>query len=268
MNTSYAKLRPYYAAIYFRFLYERCGGMRDGVEDPAAGMRVIHRTLAALYARDVVNIRSGDLVAALPRVMDRALEGSTCPFRTYEESLVEFARTVYALRLEGGRCTATGDPAGCGFYDPNDLYRNPPLDTIAYAGTAVTYAAADQLFPAGIRSSFGIDLVDVALDPAADGRPLTIEFYGAPGAGAVFHVQLWKLIDPGGGARPQRIPSQVAAPEVLATTNANGRLTYTIPALDTTAYNRLGLIITRIDAHENSDPIGEYTIVLHAEDGR
>jgi hypothetical protein len=268
LNTSYARLRPYYAAIYFRFLYERCGGMQDGVEDPAAGMRVIKRTLAALYSRDVGNIRSsGDLVVALPRVMDQALEGSACPFRTYEESLVEFARTVYALRLDGGRCAEPGVPAGCGFYDPNDLYRNPRMDTIAYVGTAITYAAADQLFPAGIRSSFGVDLVDVVLDPAANGQPLTIEFYGAPAADAVFHVQLWKLIDPGGGARPRRIPSQVAAPEVLAPTNADGHLVYAIPAVDTAAYNRLGLIITRIDAHEGSDPIGEYTIVLRAEVG-
>jgi hypothetical protein len=31
---------------------------------------------------------------------------------------------------------------------------------------------------------------------------------------------------------------------------------------NTTAYNRLGLIITRFDANEDSDPAGEYTILL------
>ena len=41
------------------------------------------------------------------------------------------------------------------------------------------------------------------------------------------------------------------------------RLICTIPAIDRTATDRLGLIITRTDARESSDPVGEYTIVLH-----
>lgn len=47
--------------------------------------------------------------------------------------------------------------------------------------------------------------------------------------------------------------------------NADGHLVYVIPVVNTTEYNRLGLIITRFDAKESSDPIGEYTIVLHAD---
>jgi hypothetical protein len=39
---------------------------------------------------------------------------------------------------------------------------------------------------------------------------------------------------------------------------------YVILAIDVTTYNRLGLIITRVDAKENSDPVGEYTILLRA----
>jgi hypothetical protein len=262
LNKSYGQMVPYYAALYWRFLYEQCGGMRDGVEDPAAGMQVINRALTALYAGNVVDVNaSTDLVGAIPEIMGTALESSSCPFQTYEQSLTSFARAIYALRLDGGRCAGPGGPAGCGLYDPSGLYNEPPFSTIHYAGVEQEYVGA-------IKSSFGIDLVDVALDPAADGQPLTIEFYGAPAASAVFHVQLWKLIDPGGSPRPQRIPDQVAAPEVLAAANADGHLIYTIPAVDTTAYNRLGLIITRLDAKEASDPVGEYTIVLHAEAGQ
>jgi len=70
-------------------------------------------------------------------------------------------------------------------------------------------------------------------------------------------------------ARPvapsQWVPTQTTAPEVL--TNENGHLVYVIPAIDTTAHNRLGLIITRVDANESSDPVGEYTIVLSAGAG-
>jgi hypothetical protein len=259
LNTSYERMSPYHAAIYWRFLYEQCGGMKDGVKDPAAGMQVIRRTLMALYTGDIVDISSStDLVGKVPEIMDRALEGSSCPFKTYEESLIAFARAIYALRLDGGRCIGPGIPVGCGFYDPDNLYNDPPVSTITTTG-------AGQRYQDGIGSSFGMDFVDVVLDPAADGQPLTIEFHPAPGTDAEFNVQLWKLMDSGTGARPQRIPAGVTTTEVLTQANPDGHLFYVTPAIDTSTYNRLGLIITRLDATESSDPIGEYTIVLHAE---
>jgi hypothetical protein len=265
LNTSYAGMSPYYAAMYWRFLYEQCGGMRDGIEDPTAGMQVIKRALTVLYSGEVVDIGSStDLIGALPGIMEWTFEGSACPFTTYRESLIRFTSAMATLRLEGGRCTAPGIPAGCGFYDPNGAYRDPPLSTITYAGSPITYAGVDQPFPAGVSSSFGVDFVDVILDPASNGRPLTFDFYGASGAEAEFDVQLWKLMDLGGGAQPQRVPSHTAAPEVLMGADGDGHMVYTIEAIDTTAYNRLGLIITRVDAQESSDRVGAYTIVLRA----
>jgi hypothetical protein len=163
--------------------------------------------------------------------------------------------------------------AGCGFYDPNGLYSDPPVDRITYTGGAMIYdgtpmtTEGDQLSPPGIPSSFGMDFVDVVLDPAANGQPLTIEFTGAPGAEAEFRVELWRLMDTGGDARPRRVPGPTAAPEVLTSTNEDGHLVYTIPAIDTTLYNRLGLIITRVDAKENLDSVGAYEIVLHPRAG-
>ena len=41
-----------------------------------------------------------------------------------------------------------------------------------------------------------------------------------------------------------------------------GAHVYTIPQLDTSAYDRLGLIITRLDADETGDPVGSYRITL------
>jgi hypothetical protein len=263
LNASYESiyLYPYPAAIYWRFLYEQCGGMAKGAEDPAAGMQVIRQVLTVLYSGEVVDIGSSTgLVGAIPEVMDRALAGSACPFQTYEESLIGFARAIYALRLEGGRCTGPGIPEGCGFYDPHHLYCGPPVSLI-------TYPAADRRHSGEIGGSFGMDFVDVILDPAADGQPLTLEIHGAPGADAEFHVQLWKLMDAGEGMRPWRVPTRMTVPEVLTRADADGHLVYTIPAIDTTAYNRLGLIITRVDAKEGLDPIGTYTIVLHANAG-
>jgi len=263
LNTSYERMNPYAAAIYWRFLYEQCGGMQDGVEDPPAGMEVIRRTLTTLYAGEVVDIRpSSDLVGGLPRIMDRVLAASPCPFKTHAESLTAFARAIYVLRLEGGRCQEPGTPAGCGFFDPHRLYHDPPISTIIYAGVAITYTTADQQYPAGVKSSFGIEFVEVALDRATDGQPLTLEFWGVPGADAEFSVQLWRLRDLGEGTRPQRIPDQAAAPEVLTEVNADGHLLYAVPEINTADTNRLGLIIMRLDTRESSDPVGEYTIML------
>jgi hypothetical protein len=257
LNTSYERMSPYHGAVYWRFLYEQCGGMKDGLEDPGAGMQVIRRALDILYSADVVDISSStDLVRTLPQIMDRALAGSSCPFQTHAESLEAFARAIYALRVDGGRCIGPGTPAGCGFYDPHNLYRDPPLSTITYSG-------AGQEYSDGIVSSFGMDFVDVILDLAADGQPLTLEFHGTPGTDAEFDVQIWQLMDSEAGTRPRRVGAAAIPSEVPGRVNPDSRLVYTIPAIDRTATNRLGLIITRIDAAESSDPVGAYTVVLH-----
>jgi hypothetical protein len=254
LNRSYTEMNPYHAAIYWRFLFERCGGL----EDPAAGLDVIRGALTALYAKDIVDISaSSDLVGELPALMDQALAEASCPFKTYRESLNAFARAIYALRVEDGRCVVPGAPAGCGLFDPNHLYDAPPAGIVAYAGAPITYDAGQQRFPTGIQSSYGMDFVDVILDPAADGGSLTLEFYGAPEAAAEFSVQLLKLED-----SPEGLVRHTSAVEILAQRNADGHLTATIPGIDTTEFSRLGLIITRVDAQEDLDLVGEYTILL------
>jgi len=216
LNESYREMSPYSASIYWRFLYEQCATAPDGRLDPAAGMGLVHRVLTILYSREVVDIAASiDLIQALPKIMDRALVGSPCPFDTYEESLVAFSRALYALRLEGGRCMSPGTPVGCGFYDPHNLYDAPPIETVGYSGKETAYNGE-------IPSSFGIDFVHTTLDQAIDGRPLTLEFRQAAGAAAQFTVQV----------------------------------------IDTEDYGTLDLIITRVDANERSDPLGEYTIVI------
>jgi hypothetical protein len=260
LNRSYERIIPYRAALYWRFLYEKCGCEEDGTLDPAAGMEVIRRALTVLYSGDVVDITtSTDLVGALPTIMDRALSGSSCPFDTHAGSLAAFARAIYALRLEDGRCEAPGIPSGCGFYDPHDLYYNPPISTI-------TYSEAGQRHAGEIPSSFGVDFVDVMLDSSADGHPLRLEFQGVPGAAGEFAVQVWQLKDPGEDKRPRPTPTPTAGLEILKAANSGGELSYVIPAIDPTESNRLGVIITRVDANERLDPVGAYTIVLRSPD--
>jgi hypothetical protein len=259
LNRSYEHMYPYHAVAYWRFLYEQCGGMSEKMEDPAAGMQVIRQALNVLYAGDVVDIgASTDLVENMPAIMTQVLEDSSCPFKTYEDSLQAFARAIYALRLEEGRCTAPGFPRGCGFYDPHDLYAEPPHSTLLYTGEALSHSKLSQPYPAGIPSSFGMDFVDVALDPSLDGQSLNLEFHSARGGEAEFVVQVWSLMLPGDGSRPRP-----ASAEILTAKNSDGHLFYVIPAINTAECNRLGLAITRIDAKESLDPDGAYTVVLH-----
>jgi hypothetical protein len=260
LNSNYQQLSPYRATIYWRFLYEQCGGLAGDFEDPATGMAVIRHALITLYSRQIVDITtSTDLVGNLPAIMDRALaQTATCPFSNYEQSLLHFAQALYALRLAGGRCVRPGFPAGCGFYDPHKLYARPAVDVINYDGTPVIFGAADQMYPAGIRSSFGIDFIEVVLSPSAHGRSLTVEFDAAPGSASEFRLCLWKLRQPSTGG--ESVP--VAPPEILTETSTDGHVIYTIPAIDISQNNRLGFIITRVDAAESEDRIGMYTIRL------
>lgn len=99
-DSSYAEIDFHHAALYWRFLYEKCGGIKNGVEDPKAGMSIIRQTLNFLYSKEIIDIdNTSDINAAMPAVMDQALEGSTCPFNMYQESLEAFAHAIDALHL-------------------------------------------------------------------------------------------------------------------------------------------------------------------------
>jgi hypothetical protein len=137
------------------------------------------------------------------------------------------------------------------------------VSPVRCAGITVTYPATDQPYPAGILSRFGLDMVEVVLEPSADGRRPAAEQRGAPEAGMGFRVQLWKLNDLGEGSSPA-----LDGPlEMLEPAGGEGRLPYAIPRVDTTAYNRLGLVVVRVDADEAADAIGAYTLVLHGKAG-
>lgn len=121
----------------------------------------------------------------------------------------------------------------------------------------MVYSSAEQDYPAGIPSSFGVDLIDVELETAS-GEPLAIEIYGAPGSAAVLDVQLWSLAG-------QSLAMQAVPPGPVKRIGPDGAFVHIIPSIDTAGYDMLGLIITRIDARERQDPIGAYTIVLRPD---
>jgi hypothetical protein len=227
---------------------------------------------------------SGDVVSSVAKAMDQALARVDGPFVSFEESLAAFARANYALRLENGRCTRK-DPADCwGFYyDPDHVYVDPALEaqlrydghTLLEVGFVPTSSGTEfaglsvpdgrskdgtsNVYTGTIPSSYGMDFVDVHLDGALHGRPLAIAFQ-ARGDVARFNVQIWKIEK--GQVRPRALTPQPE--EIQQQGDSNAPHMYVIPQLDMTAYDRLGLIITRLDPGEAADPIGGYTITLQS----
>ena len=257
LNKSYKEV-PYHTAIYWRYLYENCGGLKNGSEDPAAGMKVIRNILEALYSGSIVNINSStDVPGAFPQVIDMALQATpSCAYNTYQESLVHFARSLYMLRLEEGRCQVNMNDSGCGFYDPNHLYSSP---------MAESYFAMDGItqINGSIPSSYGIDLLELELDPAAQGKSLKINLGTTSPSEEKFLVELKEIRIEHNDTWVKRFPTQAGILKSALT--ENGQLSLVVPDLDTQAYNGLGVIITRLDPHEDLDPFGEYTVQVQVQ---
>jgi hypothetical protein len=94
-----------------------------------------------------------------------------------------------------------------------------------------------------------------AVFPAVQGRPIKITFE-AGGAGARFHVQIWKLTWVEGGLR-----AAMPQPDVLKPSR-DGSCVYVMPPVNTTVCDGLGLIVTRVDPDETTDRIGDYAVSL------
>jgi hypothetical protein len=260
LKDSLGAISPYQAAIYWRFLYEQCGGLVDGVENPAAGMAVIRRTMETLYSGEVVDIAaSADLVGALPQIMDRVFEQTpACPFQTYAGSLMQFAQAIYLLKVENGRCNPDSLGKVCGFYDPVYAYDSPP-------GLLIDIEAEHMMFPGGLEvtgslpNSFGIDLIDVLVEPPQDGT-LVIEISHPP-LGEL-HLQVVPLEITAEGSRP----TLASDPQIAGASNTEGRLRYPVERAVLGDTNRLGLVITRLDAGEQAWNQGDYILRLHIID--
>jgi hypothetical protein len=251
LNRDYQEA-PYHFAIYWRFLYESCGGIKNGIEDPATGMKVIRHTLETLYGKKIVNIDAfTDVTEALPRILDVALRDTpSCAFHSYEESLIRFSRAIFLLRLEDGRCSASGSSAYCGFYDPRKLYLTPPAeDFLVQAGSTAQINGS-------ISTSYGIDLIELQLDPSAEGKTLKLVFKNISGPEDQFNVEVWETRHVQNGTETETYSAQSDKPKSMRT--ENGLVTMEINNLNVNNFNRLGLIIARIDPNRSGS--GRYLI--------
>jgi hypothetical protein len=213
-----------------------------------------------------------NIVLALDRVMDAAFARLDGPFRSYEGSLQAFARANYGLRLTDGRCTSA-DPATCtgAYFDPDLVYNAPPLAAdLAYSGGPLGYNGA-------IPASYGTDLIEIDLEGPTSGQALQL-ILREHTENARFSVQVWRLaygnlqvrqltqgaVDAqvrGAGLDQPELCAVTPEPEMTLLITGDA-LVVTLPPTDTSTWNRLALIITRLDAHEAADPVGSYAITL------
>ncbi|MGE5375066.1 MAG: hypothetical protein ACM3XO_08405 [Bacteroidota bacterium] len=252
LNKSYTEV-PYHTALYWRFLYERCGGIKAGIEDPAAGMQIIRHVLETLYSGTVVNINSSTAsIQSLPRIMDMALQATpTCAFKSFNESLVGFTRSIYMLRRADGRCLGSLT-ATCGFFDPHHLYSVPNAESDILAAGAVLDGA--------IPSSFGLDLVALSLDPSVQGKTVQLNFDSIQSPGDEFHVELWAH------RRLSQAADNVNGKDLMYSGRSrNGRLVIALGRINVQEYSSLDVVITRMDTHEAASDPGRYTIGVTVE---
>ena len=244
---SYQDINPYHAAIYWRFLFEKCGNMLPGTQNPKAGMQLIRNVLNILYSREIVDIReTSDLVENLADIMDLALiRTDNCQFDNFIDSLNGFAREIYSLKLENGRCTQPGTPQGCGFYDPDNLYLELPIEKIKFNSEVVVYEPSGRLEPKEIPS-YGIRFIEVEFGQTMQGRPLNLELLINKKADASYFIQILNLnvqnntsylVD---SVTMIRSENQTSQDDII-------KLEYQIPEIDMQEYNQLAVIINRID---------------------
>ncbi len=262
LNQNYRNI-PYHTTLYWRFLYEQCGGIRRIVDDPSAGMQPIRHVLETLYGGEIADINSStSAVKALPSIIDVALyETPTCPFHSFEESLVQFARAIYLLRREEGRCPAPHPYAQCGFYDPGGLYSVPDAESYLLAD------GSRNVIEGSIPFNFGLDLLELSLDPAMDGKSLKLIFKSTSGRGYEYHIEGWgrsvKSTENIGGEYQPAFEGPI-----FSERTRQGSVVLEIERLSLEEMQVLDLVITRVDTNESSPTTGRYVIQVALEENK
>lgn len=258
LNQSYKDI-PYQTALYWRFLYENCGGISDTGEDPATGMQVIRHVLETLYKGEIIQINSStDVAKAFPLILDDALQATpACVFHSYEESLIEFARAIYRLRLEDGRCSDLTRRSSCALTYPHQLYARPPVDRYSIiAGAATEINGA-------IPSSYGIDFIELELSSSLEDKTLKLHFTDNSDPGLTFHMQVLKTRSVGQDDETESRSVQIGEP--ISKQMNYGSVIVELEDLSTDEFDGLGLIITRMDPYEEKETTGAYSIQVITE---
>ena len=120
-----------------------------------------------------------------------------------------------------------------------------------------------MLINGSISSSYGIDLLELALDPSADGKSIKIILRGTSTAQDVFHVDVQGIRFEESETGIERLSSPAGM--LASARSENGQLVLEIPSLDLASYNRLALTIVRLDPYENRNDSGHYALQVQIE---
>ena len=116
-----------------------------------------------------------------------------------------------------------------------------------------------MIYKNAIPTSFGMDFVDIYVNPELSGQPLQLTLQSH---GARLNVEIWRL-ESGLWERPRALTPQ---PESTLE-REEGLHTYSIPHLDPEKHQQFTMVITRLDSSEKSDPYGSYTITIEGTPG-
>ena len=120
-----------------------------------------------------------------------------------------------------------------------------------------------MLINGSISSSYGIDLLELALDPSVDGKSMKIILRGTSTAKDVFHVEVQGIRFEGSETGVERLSSPAGM--LASARSENGQLVLEIPSLNLASYNRLALTIVRLDPYENRNDSGHYALQVQIE---
>jgi hypothetical protein len=213
-------------------------------------MQVIRHVLETLYSGRVVNINtSTSVVEVLPQIIDEALaQTPTCPFQSFEESLVGFTRAIYLLRSANEGCPVSKPSTECGFFDPHKLYSIPDEEQHAITADGST------MIEGAIRSSFGVDLIELSPSPSLDGKSLTVLFTSTSSPQNTYNIELWVQQGNAGRSGQMLVSKQIISGSQVE-----------IDKLRLDQVQALDLVITRLDTIENASRPGQYTIHVIVE---
>jgi hypothetical protein len=114
-----------------------------------------------------------------------------------------------------------------------------------------------------IATSYGIDLIELQLDPSTEGKTLQLTFKDISDPEDEFNVELWKNKTLENTSGPEAYSDQTSEPRSRRT--ENGFLALEIGDISMDDFNNLGLIITRMDPHENVEASGSYLIQVQVQ---
>jgi hypothetical protein len=118
-----------------------------------------------------------------------------------------------------------------------------------------------------IPFNFGLDLLELSLDPAMDGKSLKLIFKSTSGPGYEYHIEGWgrsvKSTENIGGEYQPAFEGPI-----FSERTRRGSVVLEIERLSLEEMQVLDLVITRVDTNESSPTTGRYVIQVALEENK